>query len=327
MRNRDKLFRKTIIFSLVFLLVGASVISVKAISGNIYKQKEEQEYDENSYTGNIFYVGGTGEGNYSSIQEAINNASSGDTIYVYHYSSPYIEHVVIDKSIMLKGENKENTVIDGEFIGNVVSIARSSSGVIISGFTIKNSGPVGGAGIMIDNAQNIIIQENIIKDTDRGIFVDNSKDYQISINDFYNNNYGVCIKTSDFGFIGLGNYFENNKEYAIYIEFSFEIDIKLNEIKNNSHGLYLTRSWRIRVENNNFIDNKIQANFTYIIEDPIIQHIPTCINKYRGNYWSDSNIPLIYIISGSFKSLNLPYLNIRLFQIDWNKKSNPNQIP
>jgi len=30
---------------------------------------------------NILYVGGSGEGNYSSIQDAIDNASDGDTIF------------------------------------------------------------------------------------------------------------------------------------------------------------------------------------------------------------------------------------------------------
>jgi len=43
------------------------------------------------------YVGGSGFGNYSTIQDAVDNASSGDTVYVYDDSSPYIENVVVDK--------------------------------------------------------------------------------------------------------------------------------------------------------------------------------------------------------------------------------------
>ncbi len=63
--------------------------------------------------GTIFYVGGSGEGNYSRIQDAIKDSSSGDTVFVYDDSSPYLENVVIDKSITLVGEDKTSTVING----------------------------------------------------------------------------------------------------------------------------------------------------------------------------------------------------------------------
>ena len=48
---------------------------------------------------NMLYVGGTGNGNYSSIQETINASNSGDTIYVY--SGIYNETLEINKSISL----------------------------------------------------------------------------------------------------------------------------------------------------------------------------------------------------------------------------------
>ena len=34
--------------------------------------------------GNILYVGGNGPNNYTKIQDAINNANNGDTVYVYN---------------------------------------------------------------------------------------------------------------------------------------------------------------------------------------------------------------------------------------------------
>jgi hypothetical protein len=33
--------------------------------------------------GKTLYVGGSGEGNYTKIQDAIDNASKGDTVFVY----------------------------------------------------------------------------------------------------------------------------------------------------------------------------------------------------------------------------------------------------
>lgn len=48
---------------------------------------------------NTHYVGGTGENNFSSIQEAINNSTDGDFIFVYN--GTYFENLIIDKSIRL----------------------------------------------------------------------------------------------------------------------------------------------------------------------------------------------------------------------------------
>ena len=64
--------------------------------------------------GNILYVGGSGPGNYTTIQDAINASVDGDTVFVYERSSPYIGNIIIDKSISLIGENL-NTEIESNF--------------------------------------------------------------------------------------------------------------------------------------------------------------------------------------------------------------------
>ncbi|MEM3581076.1 MAG: hypothetical protein QXQ64_07425, partial [Candidatus Bathyarchaeia archaeon] len=57
---------------------------------------------------------------YKNIQEAINNASPGDIIHVS--SGIYYENIVINKSVTLIGKDRENTIIDGRSLGNVISI-------------------------------------------------------------------------------------------------------------------------------------------------------------------------------------------------------------
>ncbi len=47
---------------------------------------------------------------YSSIQEAINNAIEGNTIFIK--KGTYVENPVVNKSVSLIGEDRDSTVID-----------------------------------------------------------------------------------------------------------------------------------------------------------------------------------------------------------------------
>jgi parallel beta-helix repeat protein len=90
--------------------------------------------------GTIFYVGGSGDGNYSSIQDAIKDSSSGDTVFVYDDSSPYLENVVVDKSITLVGEDKTSTEINGSSLDNSLdTVAVITDHVTIDGFRITDN--------------------------------------------------------------------------------------------------------------------------------------------------------------------------------------------
>ncbi|MHA2434066.1 MAG: right-handed parallel beta-helix repeat-containing protein, partial [Candidatus Thorarchaeota archaeon] len=79
------------------------------------------------------YVGGAGPGNYTAIQEAIDNAGPGDVIYVF--SGTYNESIIIGTPITLVGEGREATTIDGKGLGDVISVAADN--VSITEFTIK----------------------------------------------------------------------------------------------------------------------------------------------------------------------------------------------
>ena len=87
--------------------------------------------------GNTLYVGGSGPDNYTRIQDAIDNASDGETVFVYDDSSPYYENVRINKSITLTGENKETTIIDGSDNNSVVRIIVGN--VTVQKFTLINA--------------------------------------------------------------------------------------------------------------------------------------------------------------------------------------------
>lgn len=75
---------------------------------------------------------------YSTIQAAVNAASIGDTVFVRN--GIYSEHLVINKTISVIGEDAETTVIDGNDTGTVIRV--TADNVSVSGFTIQN-GEVG----------------------------------------------------------------------------------------------------------------------------------------------------------------------------------------
>lgn len=159
--------------------------------------------------GNILYVGGSGPGNYSSIQEAVNAAFSDDTVFVYDDSSPYYENIIIEKSISLIGENRETTVILGDENTDGIIVNISANDVSVSGFTIQ---PTEGqpAGIVVGKnytypdywniaiLQNVTIFDNTIKNTGwAGIFGIRLKNGNISENDVENcNGDGILLYIS-----------------------------------------------------------------------------------------------------------------------------------
>lgn len=222
-------------------------------------------------SGNILYVGGSGPGNYSSIQDAINAASDGDTVYVY--SGTYYENVNVHKTINLIGENKETTVIDGGGNGNVVDI--SAVEVKINGFTLQNGDPWG---IKISDSYNNIISGNKLSNNNgSGIYVDKSSNNDINYNTIENNkeagislwcpynNVNENIITNNSMGIYLfdssnNNIYENtitnNKEGGIYLLGSFNNTIYRNNITNNSKGIEQFLSLNSSISENTITNNR-----------------------------------------------------------------------
>jgi parallel beta-helix repeat protein len=201
-----------------------------------------------SSNGTTLNVGGSGEGNYSKIQDAVDNASEGDTVFVYDDSSPYYENIIIRKSISLKGENRNSTVIDGKGKGNVISI--KCSYVDIQNFTIQNcknnygyagitihsrsfntitnnnirnssSWPwIFSDGIQIIGGKNNIISGNVISHTWDSISIYSSNNNIISNNTLLNHIHGIYIYSSNQNNIITGNTFleSDNNGILIYMD-------------------------------------------------------------------------------------------------------------
>jgi parallel beta-helix repeat protein len=148
----------------------------------------------------IYFVGGSGAGNYSSIQSAINAATENSIVYVFDESAPYHEHIIIDKKLTLTGERRNTTIIDGDGYGDVISVYAEQ--VIIHGFTIQHSGPTSliDSGIEL-HADTCIIFDNCIRDNPGfsvGIYAHNSSFHKFYENSISNiGNEGILIQNSN----------------------------------------------------------------------------------------------------------------------------------
>ena len=104
--------------------------------------------------------------NFATIQEGINAAFAGDTIFVA--AGTYVEKINFNgKNIAMIGAGQDSTIIDGNQDSTVVVFSNGEdSSSVISGFTIKNGQGRNGGGIHCGNnssprIENLVITNNV----------------------------------------------------------------------------------------------------------------------------------------------------------------------
>jgi parallel beta-helix repeat protein len=134
---------------------------------------------------------------YTSIQKAINAAASGDTVFVRE--GIYVEHIVVNKTISLVGENKTLTIIDGNRTGTVFSV--TACNVTIRGFTIRNSDcGVSITGLSVPRKPVVLnqganITDNVLTNDENGISADEySRNATITRNDFIGGSSAISLQ-------------------------------------------------------------------------------------------------------------------------------------
>jgi len=83
-----------------------------------------------------------------SIQEAINSAQPGDTIFVHN--GTYTEHVVVNRTVSVIGEKRNTTIIDGSGAGTGILV--TANHVTVQGFGVQNCE----VGIKVASNDNVI---------------------------------------------------------------------------------------------------------------------------------------------------------------------------
>ena len=235
-----KSMKKWFVFAIAFLLF----IPFININGDVAS---------NTKAGNILYVGGNGEGNYTSIQSAINDAENGYIIYVY--PKEYRESIVINKSISLIGiiENGEKPVINGG--GRKFAVNVTADGCIIRNFEIINHGNFGtdneGFGMKIYSDGNVI-EDNTIACNWVTMHIYSSCN-TIANDTITDAIWGGIICWGNENTIIYNNISDNSLAAGIELGTSSNNTISWNVIMNNFHGMDV---WG----NNNTISYNIVCN-------------------------------------------------------------------
>jgi parallel beta-helix repeat protein len=239
------------------------------------------------------YVGGSGVGNYTRIQDALNNITPGGTVYVF--PGTYHEHIVVTTSVHLIGDNKDSTIIDGDNEEYVVSLDAGNS--TLSGFTIIHSGRTfPEAGVYVKSDKNIV-SGNILTENYYGMRLESTKNNTITSNMIIHNlRCGIYFSRASDNIL-TGNIVSNHSfnGFGLY-EFSNNNTLLENILsQNNFSGINIRDSM-----GNHVIDNRIFG-------DRIGLHIPPpeYNTVVHGNVFSENRIdlqeerdPLIMIGSG-----------------------------
>lgn len=237
---------------------------------------------------------------YASIQEAINNATEGGTLFISN--GLYSEHLTISKPLTLIGENKYRTIVDGSNSGTIVRV--QSNNVSISEFTVQRPGcscedsygirlednhsriSITNNEMMTDSVainatgvQDVIIAHNDFSlDYVLSISIFNSSDIQITRNNMTGFMEGVAIENSsnitfsDNILVGTGNpgVFAQNCSSSLF---------RGNTFLEDSYGIVL--KW---CNENLLYDNNFEGNF----RDTSCQNSTNSWdNGIEGNFWSN----------------------------------------
>ena len=235
--------KKIILITILAIFTLAFFSFVESSSADIVTIFVDDDYDETTQGWNVDH--------FSSILDAINAAKTEDTVFVYN--GTYFGHIILDKSIVLVGEDKNNTIIDGEGFGNTVSVVADN--VSISEFMIRNSGvESNNSGLMVLSDDNIIY-DNIIVNNSVGIILQRCKNNIVKDNFVESNVFGIGLHHCNEENSIFKNYVYDSNVSGIYLAYCANNTVNNNTIRNNSYGIALSFG-----EDNTVSDNFLSSN-------------------------------------------------------------------
>jgi nitrous oxidase accessory protein NosD len=204
--------------------------------------------------------------NYASIQEAVDDANAGDTVFVHTGTYPN-SNIFINASISLVGQDSQKTIVRG-------GISIIASGVTVSGFTVEPEPPSDRSGILIGkDVSDIKITGNNVNGFYRGIATGSSQTNQnleISDNNVTNTDIGMNIEVSK-GIIS-NNRLINNTSYGMVLDYCRDVTVKQNKIAGSELGLFLRWTGPFFVYENNVTECAVGVEFGARFGDSVVHN-------------------------------------------------------
>jgi len=235
----------------IAILVLIGLITASFVVAEMKDGLDVGNADAEPLGGNTLYVGGSGPNNYTSIQAAIDDASDGDTIFVY--SGIYYENVLVYKSINLIGEDENTTIIDSGGSGSVVNV--TADHVTVYGFTVQNGSGWLNKGIKLDGVQHCRIERVTASNNWEGITLGHSSNCSIINTAVSNNHNGIGLDYSSN--CSIINTAVSNSLYGITLWGSISCSITNTIASNNTYGIYLWKSPNCTILNTMMASNSI----------------------------------------------------------------------
>lgn len=191
-------------------------------------------------------VDDNGKANYSQIQDAIDNASAGDTILVY--SGTYYGNMDFNKQLTILGIDNGGgkPVVNSGKNYSVFAVNLDAGWSTVDGFMIKYAG----TGIHV-NSNNNIIRNNTVLNNGYGIYILNSYNNTLIGNAFNFNREGIFLYNSSNNMLS-GNTVSNNEQYGISLH-SSRFEPGIDKENNGNNTIY-----------NNFFNNNNNLGSDYI---------------------------------------------------------------
>jgi parallel beta-helix repeat protein len=194
----------------------------------------------------------------NSIQTAVNNSNSGDTITIK--PGTYTENIKITKgNLTIKSEsgNPDNTIIKAKSSTVNVFFVQADN-VKISGIKAIGASGSSYSGIYLSGCNKCVIENNKLMSNGRGIYVASSKGCTISKNTLTGNGYYGIVLGSCTGTTISGNTASNDAR-GIHVGSSDDNTLSGNTVTSNSaYGIYVCGlSDRNRIYNNYFNNTNV----------------------------------------------------------------------
>ena len=294
---------------LILALITASITTVSAISYDC----DDICVNETGW----WYDGGAFNASVVPIQDALDNASSGDTICVM--GGNYTETVDLATAhLTLVGEGVDVVNVIAADSGDYV-FEVTADYVNISGFNVTGATGTDKAGICLNEADHCNISDNTASNNDcRGIYLDSSSNNTLLNNTASNNAcHGIYLYSSSNNTL-LNNTASNNEYHGIELRSSNNNTLLNNTANSNQgygDGIYLDSS-----SNNTLLNNAASSNTYHGIELYNSSNNTLTGNTANSNYCdgiyldsSSNNRLLNNTASNNDDDYNYDYYGIELY--------------